>query len=71
MAEASRRRTCFVEGVIKCYPDETLDAVIERIVKAEVEPVGAGSVQRRRGHHNHNFFISLRFIGWSWWTGLT
>lgn len=42
MEEASRRRTCFVEGVIKCYPDETLDTVIDRIVKAEVERVGAG-----------------------------
>lgn len=42
MEEASRRRMCFVEGVIKCYPDETLDTVIDRIVKAEVEPVGAG-----------------------------
>lgn len=36
MLEAIRTRTGFVEGVIKCYPDETLDAVIERIVKAEV-----------------------------------
>lgn len=36
MQEAVRRRMGFVEGVIKCYPEETLDAVIERIVKAEV-----------------------------------
>lgn len=36
MQEAIRTRVGFVEGVIKCYPDETLDAVIERIVKAEV-----------------------------------
>lgn len=36
MEEASRRRMCFIEGVIKCYPDETLDTVIDRIVKAEV-----------------------------------
>lgn len=36
MQEAVRRRTCFVEGVIKCYPDETLDTIIDRIVKAEV-----------------------------------
>lgn len=71
MEEASRRRTCFVEGVIKCYPDETLDAVIERIVKAEVAQVSAGSVHRRRGLDNHDFLISSRSIGWSWWTGLT
>lgn len=37
MEEAVRRRTCFVEGVIKCYPNETLDAIIDRIVKAEVD----------------------------------
>ncbi|XP_068165362.1 5'-AMP-activated protein kinase subunit gamma-1 isoform X2 [Antennarius striatus] len=36
MQEAIRRRVCFVEGVIKCYPDETLETIIDRIVKAEV-----------------------------------
>uniref|UniRef100_A0A3Q3W853 CBS domain-containing protein n=1 Tax=Mola mola TaxID=94237 RepID=A0A3Q3W853_MOLML len=36
MEEVIRRRTCFVEGVIKCYPDETLETIIDRIVKAEV-----------------------------------
>uniref|UniRef100_A0A3Q1HBY5 CBS domain-containing protein n=1 Tax=Anabas testudineus TaxID=64144 RepID=A0A3Q1HBY5_ANATE len=36
MQEAIRRRKCFVEGVIKCYPDETLETIIDRIVKAEV-----------------------------------
>ncbi|XP_039997607.1 5'-AMP-activated protein kinase subunit gamma-1 isoform X2 [Xiphias gladius] len=36
MQEALRRRACFVEGVIKCYPDETLETIIDRIVKAEV-----------------------------------
>ncbi|XP_065110244.1 5'-AMP-activated protein kinase subunit gamma-1 isoform X2 [Paramisgurnus dabryanus] len=36
MQEALRRRRCYVEGVIKCYPDETLETVIDRIVKAEV-----------------------------------
>ncbi|XP_016366160.1 5'-AMP-activated protein kinase subunit gamma-3-like [Sinocyclocheilus rhinocerous] len=36
MQEAVRRRRCYVEGVIKCYPDETLETVIDRIVKAEV-----------------------------------
>lgn len=36
MQEAVRRRTCFVEGVMKCYPDETLETIIDRIVKAEV-----------------------------------
>lgn len=37
MQEAVRRRTCYVEGVIKCYPDETLETIIDRIVKAEVD----------------------------------
>ncbi|TWW64181.1 Protein CNPPD1 [Takifugu flavidus] len=36
MQEAIRRRVGFVEGVIKCYPDETLDTIIERIVNAKV-----------------------------------
>lgn len=36
MEEATRRRVGFVEGVIKCYPDETLDTIIERIVNAKV-----------------------------------
>ncbi|KAI2668783.1 ATP-binding cassette sub-family B member 6 [Labeo rohita] len=36
MQEAVRRRRCYVEGVIKCYPDETLETAIDRIVKAEV-----------------------------------
>ncbi|XP_074482797.1 5'-AMP-activated protein kinase subunit gamma-1 isoform X1 [Sebastes fasciatus] len=36
MQEAARRRSCFVEGVIKCYPDETLETIIDRIVSAEV-----------------------------------
>uniref|UniRef100_A0A8C9XL85 5'-AMP-activated protein kinase subunit gamma-1-like n=1 Tax=Sander lucioperca TaxID=283035 RepID=A0A8C9XL85_SANLU len=36
MQEAVRRRSCFVEGVIKCYPDETLEIIIDRIVNAEV-----------------------------------
>jgi len=36
MQEAIRRRTSFVEGVIKCYSDETLETIIDRIVNAEV-----------------------------------
>ncbi|XP_031413998.1 5'-AMP-activated protein kinase subunit gamma-3 isoform X5 [Clupea harengus] len=36
MREAVRRRTCFIEGVIKCHGHETLETVIDRIVKAEV-----------------------------------
>ncbi|KAM6945489.1 5'-AMP-activated protein kinase subunit gamma-1 [Aplochiton taeniatus] len=36
MLEAVRRRSCFVEGVLKCYPDETLETIIDRLVNAEV-----------------------------------
>ncbi|XP_075950593.1 5'-AMP-activated protein kinase subunit gamma-1 [Anarhichas minor] len=36
MQEAVRRRSCFVEGVIKCYPDETLETIIDRLVNAQV-----------------------------------
>lgn len=37
MQEAVEKRICCVEGVIKCYPYETLDIIIDRIVKAEVD----------------------------------
>ncbi|XP_061571423.1 5'-AMP-activated protein kinase subunit gamma-2 isoform X4 [Cololabis saira] len=36
MHEAVRRRSGYVEGVIKCHPDETFETIIDRIVKAEV-----------------------------------
>ncbi|XP_077573211.1 5'-AMP-activated protein kinase subunit gamma-1 isoform X1 [Stigmatopora nigra] len=36
LLEALRKRSCSAEGVIKCYADETLETVIERIVAAEV-----------------------------------
>ncbi|XP_063733794.1 5'-AMP-activated protein kinase subunit gamma-1 isoform X2 [Eleginops maclovinus] len=36
MHEVVRRRSCFVEGVIKCYPYETLEIILDRIVKTEV-----------------------------------
>uniref|UniRef100_A0A8C2X2U0 Protein kinase, AMP-activated, gamma 3a non-catalytic subunit n=1 Tax=Cyclopterus lumpus TaxID=8103 RepID=A0A8C2X2U0_CYCLU len=36
MQEVIRRRSSFVEGVIKCYPYETLETIIDRIVNAEV-----------------------------------
>ncbi|XP_072306382.1 5'-AMP-activated protein kinase subunit gamma-3 isoform X2 [Eucyclogobius newberryi] len=36
MSEALRQRTCFIEGVLKCYPYESLETVIQRIVQTEV-----------------------------------
>ncbi|CAI5638049.1 unnamed protein product [Oreochromis niloticus] len=36
MQEAVEKRICCVEGVIKCYPYETLEIILDRIVKAEV-----------------------------------
>ncbi|XP_018620918.1 5'-AMP-activated protein kinase subunit gamma-1 isoform X2 [Scleropages formosus] len=36
MQEALRGRACCIEGVIKCYPHETLETIIDRIAKAEV-----------------------------------
>ncbi|XP_067370992.1 5'-AMP-activated protein kinase subunit gamma-3b isoform X5 [Channa argus] len=36
MQEAISSRACCVEGVLKCYPHETLETVIDRIAKAEV-----------------------------------
>ncbi|XP_070771458.1 5'-AMP-activated protein kinase subunit gamma-3b [Enoplosus armatus] len=36
MQEAIASRACCVEGVLKCYPHETLETIIDRIAKAEV-----------------------------------
>uniref|UniRef100_A0A8C9X909 Protein kinase, AMP-activated, gamma 3b non-catalytic subunit n=2 Tax=Sander lucioperca TaxID=283035 RepID=A0A8C9X909_SANLU len=36
MQEAISSRACFMEGVLKCYPYETLETIIDRIAKAEV-----------------------------------
>lgn len=36
MSEAIASRACCVEGVLKCYPHETLETIIDRIAKAEV-----------------------------------
>lgn len=36
MRDAIASRSCCVEGVLKCYPNETLEAIIDRIAKAEV-----------------------------------
>ncbi|XP_037644954.1 5'-AMP-activated protein kinase subunit gamma-3b isoform X1 [Sebastes umbrosus] len=36
MQEAVSSRACCVEGVLKCYPYETLETIIDRIAKAEV-----------------------------------
>ncbi|KAJ8004434.1 hypothetical protein DPEC_G00135670 [Dallia pectoralis] len=36
MMEALSSRACCVEGVLKCYPHETLETVIDRIAKAQV-----------------------------------
>ncbi|XP_061090454.1 5'-AMP-activated protein kinase subunit gamma-1-like isoform X1 [Conger conger] len=36
MRQALQGRVCYVEGVIKCYPHETLEVIIDRIVEAKV-----------------------------------
>ncbi|XP_020568661.1 5'-AMP-activated protein kinase subunit gamma-1 isoform X1 [Oryzias latipes] len=36
MREAIACRSCWMEGVLKCYPHETLETIIDRIAKAEV-----------------------------------
>ncbi|KAF3843461.1 hypothetical protein F7725_002310, partial [Dissostichus mawsoni] len=47
--EAISSRACCVEGVLKCYPYETLETIIDRIAKAEVHRlvlVDSGDVVR-------------------------
>lgn len=36
MREAISSRSCWMEGVLKCYPYETLETILDRIAKAEV-----------------------------------
>uniref|UniRef100_A0A3Q2P053 Protein kinase, AMP-activated, gamma 3b non-catalytic subunit n=1 Tax=Fundulus heteroclitus TaxID=8078 RepID=A0A3Q2P053_FUNHE len=36
MKEAISSRSCWMEGVLKCYPHETLETIIDRIAKAEI-----------------------------------
>lgn len=36
MQEAIASRFCWVEGVLKCYPHETLETIIDRVANAEV-----------------------------------
>ncbi|XP_019731258.1 5'-AMP-activated protein kinase subunit gamma-3b [Hippocampus comes] len=36
MTEAVASRACCMEGVLKCYPHETLETIIDRIAQAEV-----------------------------------
>ena len=36
MREVIEMRACCVEGVLKCYPHETLETIIDRIAEAEV-----------------------------------
>lgn len=36
MQEAIEGRWCCIEGVLKCYPHETLETIIDRIAEAEV-----------------------------------
>jgi len=39
MQEALESRSCCVEGVLKCYPYETLQTIIDRIARAEVSHI--------------------------------
>lgn len=36
MREVIEGRSCCIEGVLKCYPHETLETIIDRIAEAEV-----------------------------------
>lgn len=36
MREVIESRSCCIEGVLKCYPHETLETIIDRIAEAEV-----------------------------------
>lgn len=79
MQEAICSRTCFIEEVIKCYPDETLETVIDRIVKAEVDAFFKKNTKILSSNYNSwhiQNILSLepvypRSIDWSWWTETT
>lgn len=41
MREALRQRTICLEGVLTCYPHETMEDIIDRIAKEQVSAWGA------------------------------
>lgn len=41
MREALRQRTICLEGVLTCYPHETMEDIIDRIAKEQVSSRGA------------------------------
>lgn len=40
MREALRQRTICLEGVLTCYPHETMETIIDRIAKEQVSGWG-------------------------------
>lgn len=72
MQEAIRRRTGLVEGVIKCYPYESLETIIDRIVGAEVCVFLLPYLNIKDSLYRTLPDCTFpRSIGWSWWTRLT
>lgn len=45
MREALQQRTVCLEGVLTCYPHETMEDIIDRITKEQVS--GQGECQRQ------------------------
>lgn len=57
VTQALKHRSQYFEGVMKCHRLETLETIVDRIVKAEV---GTHSHTYTPGHA-HTFVVSLTF----------
>lgn len=56
MREVIASRFCCVEGVLKCYPHETLETIIDRIAQAEVIQCSAAKI-----------ILIHKLLGYCWW----
>lgn len=73
VTRALQHRSHYFEGVLKCYKHETLEAIINRLVEAEVTVPGCWGVRRSVLGSLHPLSPSLcpplpRSTGWWWWT---
>ncbi|KAM6200559.1 5'-AMP-activated protein kinase subunit gamma-3 isoform 1-T1 [Sarcoramphus papa] len=56
--EALRQRTVCLEGVLTCYPHETMEDIIDRIAKEQVSMLLTLSLRRSVFLHSHPPFLS-------------
>ncbi len=77
VTQALKHRSQYFEGVMKCHKMETMETIVDRIVKAEVRFLKHKYTHAFRNNLRTDLkFIyncvsrvfSARYIGWWWWT---